>query len=95
MLLNFRSKVCNANIRGCELKENKQGEGYLLVNFEDEKGEPYQLVDKDLDRQSIYKRNTDMDLTISITERKLNVKIGNKDTFVTSSTIRIVDAHVL
>jgi len=71
--------VNNANIRGCELREGKKG-NYLLVRFEDETGAPHELVDKDTDRQSYYKRDTDMNLYIEIDQ-------GRQYT-----NIRVVDA---
>ena len=77
----MRAVVKNANIRGCEAKVNKKGEGYLLVRYEDETGKPETLIDKDMTRQSFYKRDVDMDLFI-------NIDVGRQFT-----TIRIVDAR--
>lgn len=77
----MKAIIKNANIRGCEAKTNKKGEGYLLVRYEDETGKPEVLIDKDMSRQSFYKRNVDMDLFI-------NIDVGKQ--FV---TIRIVDAR--
>lgn len=62
----MRAIINNVNIRGCEPKENKNGEPYLLVHFEDETGKACELVDKDMERQPFYKRNTDGTLTIDI-----------------------------
>lgn len=62
----MKAKIENINIRGCEPKENKKGEPYLLVRFEDEYGKASELVDKDMSRQPYYKRNTDGTLTIDI-----------------------------
>lgn len=76
--MRIRAKIENANIRGCEARKNKKDEGYLLVRFEDETGSPMELVDKDMDRQKYYKRNTDMDLFIEIDQGKF-------------TTIRIID----
>lgn len=79
----MKAKIENANIRGCEARENKNGEPYLLVRFEDETGKAHELVDKCMDRQKYYKRNIDMDLSIDIDQ-------GRKFT-----TIRIIDAKEL
>lgn len=70
--------IKNVNIRGREIKQNKKGEDYILVRFEEETGKPCELVDKDLSRAEFYQRNTDGDLVISI-------DIGRY------TTIRIVD----
>lgn len=78
--MRVKAVIHNANIRGCERRENKKGEGYLLVRFEDETGKPVEMVDKDLDRQKFYVRDTDMDLVIDIDS-------GQKYT-----NIRIIDA---
>lgn len=75
----MKATMNNVNIRGCEPKENKNGEPYLLVRFEEETGKPCELVDKDMDRQQYYKRGTEGTLTIDIS-------IGSKYT-----TIRIID----
>lgn len=64
------AKIDNANIRGCEVKQNKKGEPYILVRFEDQTGKPCELVDKDMDRQQYYKRDTVGTLTIEITITK-------------------------
>ena len=77
----MKAIVKNANIRGCEAKTNKKGEGYLLVRYEDETGKPEVLIDKDMSRQPFYKRDVDMDLFI-------NIDIGKQFT-----TVRIVDAR--
>lgn len=66
----MKAKIENVNIRGCESRENKKGEPYLLVRFEDETGAPVEMVDKDMEREKFYKRNTDGDLTINITTGK-------------------------
>lgn len=68
--------VRNVNIRGHEEKTNKNGGKYLLVHFEDETGAPQELVDKDMDRAKFYTRDTEGDLTISITTGKwTNIRI--------------------
>ena len=74
----MKATISNVNIRGCEQKTGKGGE-YLLVRFEDEGGAPHELVDKNMDRQSYYTRDTQGSLTI-------NIEIGAKWT-----NIRIVD----
>ena len=51
----MRAMITDVCIRGCERRENKKGEGYLLVRFEDSTGKPEVLVDKEMDRQSLYK----------------------------------------
>lgn len=76
----MKAVIHNTNIRGCEARTNGKGEPYLLVRFEDETGKAHELVDKDMDRQGAYKRNTDMDLYIDIDQ-------GRKFT-----TIRIIEA---
>lgn len=75
----MKAIIHNANIRGCEAKENKKGEGYLLVRFEDETGKYSELVDKEMERSKYYKRDTTMDLAINIDTGKY-------------TTIRIIDA---
>ena len=62
----MKAIVENVNIRGCEPRENKKGEPYLLVRFEDEFGKPCEMVDKDMSRQQYYKRNAGGTLTIDI-----------------------------
>lgn len=74
----MKAIINNINIRGCEPKENKNGEPYLLVRFEDETGKACELVDKDMERQPYYKRNTDGTLTVDISIGKY-------------TTIRIID----
>lgn len=76
----MRATINNANIRGCESKSGKGGD-YLLVRFEDENGAPAEVVDKDMDRQPYYKRDTCGTMTIDI-------KMGKW------TTIRIVDFKI-
>lgn len=76
----MKAMIENVNIRGCEAGVNKKGEPYLIVRFEDETGKAYELIDKEMDRQVYYKRNTDMDLTVDISMGKY-------------TTIRIIDAR--
>lgn len=82
-MMNFRAKIENACIRGCQRGTNKQGGEYLLVNFEDETGTQSQLVDNDVDREKYYKRNNEGDLYVQIKE------VSGKNGFFTSA--RIVD----
>lgn len=86
----MRACVNNVNIRGCEARQNSKGEGYLLVRIEDETGKPYQVVDKVMERQSGYKRDTIGTLYIDIDMRSQwhNVRIvgfkpeGRRDNMV-------------
>lgn len=77
----MKAVIHNANIRGHEVKTNKNGGKYVLVRYEDETGKPETLVDKDLDRADYYVRDKNMDLYIDIDQ-------GRKFT-----TIRITDAR--
>lgn len=74
----MKAIINNVNIRGCEVRENRNGSPYLLVRFEDESGKPCELVDKDMERQKYYKRDTDGTLYI-------NIEFGKY------TTIRIID----
>ena len=74
------AKISNICIRGCEPKTNKNGEGYLLVRFEDETGKPQELVDKEMSRRKFYKRDTNGDFDVDI-------QIGKW------TNLRIVDFH--
>lgn len=76
----MRATISNVNIRGCEAKSGRGGD-YLLVRFEDAYGKPSELVDKQMDRQPYYKRDTIGDLLIDI-------MIGKY------TTIRIVDFKI-
>ena len=62
----MRAMIKNVNIRGCAPKVNKKDEEYLLVRFEDETGESFELVDKDMSNQPKYKRNAEGDMIIDI-----------------------------
>ena len=73
--------IKDANIRGVEAKTNKQGGQYLLVRFEESAGKPQELVDKDMSRQTYYKRDTVGDLYIDIQTGKW-------------TSIRIVDFRI-
>lgn len=62
----MKAEIKNANIRGCECGINKSGEPYILVYAEDEDGEYGELIDKNMDRKDIYKRDTVVDITADI-----------------------------
>lgn len=80
----MRATVLNANIRGHEVKENKNGGKYILVRYEeDETGAPCTVVDKNLDNAKYYKRDTNMNLI-------LDIDIGKNFT-----NIRVIDAKVV
>lgn len=71
----MKATINNICIRGCESKNGKGGD-YLLVRFEDETGKPAELVDKDMERQPYYKRDTQGDFTIDIQMGKwTNIRI--------------------
>lgn len=76
----MKAVVQNANIRGHEVKTNKNGGKYVLVRYEDETGKPETLVDKELDRADYYVRDKTMDLYIDIDQGR------------NFTTIRIIDA---
>lgn len=77
----MKAVIHNANIRGHEVKTNKNGGKYVLVRYEDETGKPETLVDKDLDRADYYVRDKNMDLYIDIDQGR------------NFTTIRITDAR--
>ena len=62
----MKAEIKNANIRGCECGVNKSGEPYILVYAEDEDGEYGELIDKNMDRKDIYKRNAVVDIKADI-----------------------------
>lgn len=66
----MKGKIFNVNIRGCESKLNKNNEAYLLIHFEDDTGKPCDIVDKNMEHQSLYKRNIDGDFDVDITMGK-------------------------
>lgn len=76
-MMKMKAVIHNANIRGREVKTNKQGGKYILVRYEeDETGKPQELVDKDMDRADCYKRDKLMDLYIDIDQgRFTNIRI--------------------
>lgn len=77
----MKAVIHNANIRGHEVKTNKNGGKYVLVRYEDETGKPETLVDKDLDRADYYVRDKNMDIYIDIDQGR------------NFTTIRITDAR--
>lgn len=77
----MKAVIHNANIRGHEVKTNKNGGKYVLVRYEDETGKPETLVDKDLSRADYYVRDKNMDLYIDIDQGR------------NFTTIRITDAR--
>lgn len=81
--MKLKAMVHNANIRGCEVRQNRKGEGYLLVRFEDETGAAHELVDKDMDRQTCYKRDKNANLLIDIDQGR------------NFTTIRIIDVEMI
>lgn len=74
----MKAIINDIEIRGHEVKANKNGEPYIIVRFEDETGKAYELVDKDMDRQEYYKRGKIGTLTVDISIGKY-------------TTIRIID----
>lgn len=77
----MKAVIHNANIRGHEVKTNKNGGQYVLVRYEDETGKPETLVDKDMSRVDYYVRDKKMDLYIDIDQGR------------NFTTIRIIDAR--
>lgn len=77
----MKAVIHNANIRGHEVKTNKNGGKYVLVRYEDETGKPETLVDKDLSRADYYVRDKNMDIYIDIDQGR------------NFTTIRITDAR--
>lgn len=77
----MKAVIHNANIRGHEVKTNKNGGQYVLVRYEDETGKQETLVDKDMSRVDYYVRDNNMDLYIDIDQGR------------NFTTIRIIDAR--
>lgn len=78
----MRVTMQNANIRGYERRSNKAGDPYLLIHVEDSAGASTELVDKKMERASLYIRNTDVDID-------LDISVGRY------TTIRISDVRVI
>lgn len=77
----MKAVIHNVNIRGHEVKTNKNGGQYVLVRYEEETGKPETLVDKDMSRVDYYVRDKKMDLYIDIDQGR------------NFTTIRIIDAR--
>lgn len=60
----MKVKIESVEIRGCEKKESKKEGGgeYLVVRFEDSTGKPYEILDRDVEREGFYKRGVQGDL---------------------------------
>lgn len=84
----MKAKILGADVRGHEVKTNKNGGKYILVRFEDETGKPETLVDKDLSRAEYYKRGTLMDFTIDIVS-------GRSRDGVNYTNIKLLDAKIV
>lgn len=57
----------NLEIRGGEKRTSKKSEEeYLIVRVEDETGRAYELLDRDVENMSIYKRGVECDLTLDL-----------------------------
>ena len=57
----------NLEIRGVEKRTSKKSDGeYLIVRVEDETGRAYELLDRDVENMSIYKRGVECDLTLDL-----------------------------
>lgn len=77
----MRVTMINAEIRGHEIKTNKNNEPYVLVRVEDETGKAEELCDKDTSRAEYYKRGTIGDITLDISIGKF-------------TTVRIIDFKI-
>lgn len=71
----------NLEIRGVEKRTSKKSEEeYLIVRVEDETGRAYELLDRDVENMSIYKRGVECDLTLDLRLGKYtNVSIVKMD----------------
>lgn len=57
----------NLEIRGVEKRTSKKSEEeYLIVRVEDETGRAYELLDRDVENMSVYKRGVECDLTLDL-----------------------------
>ena len=72
----------NLEIRGVEKRTSKKSEEeYLIVRVEDETGRAYELLDRDVENMSIYKRGVECDLTLDLRLGKYtNVSIVKMNT---------------
>ena len=57
----------NLEIRGVEKRTSKKSEEeYLIVRVEDETGRAYELLDRDVENMSAYKRGVECNLTLDL-----------------------------
>lgn len=57
----------NLEIRGSEVKKSsKTNNEYIIVRVEDETGQSYELLDRDLDNKDCYKRGIQCDMTLEL-----------------------------
>lgn len=72
----------NLEIRGVEKRTSKKSEEeYLIVRVEDETGRAYELLDRDVENMSVYKRGVECDLTLDLRLGKYtNVSIVKMNT---------------
>lgn len=66
----FAAVVPDACVRGYEEKTSQKGTAYLIVRFEDQSGRPFSVCDRQTDRKTLYKRNTEGDLMLEISTGK-------------------------
>lgn len=71
----------NLEIRGVEKRTSKKSEEeYLIVRVEDETGRAYELLDRDVENMSAYKRGVECNLTLDFRLGKYtNVSIVKMD----------------
>ncbi len=71
----------NLEIRGVEKRTSKKSnDEYLIVRVEDETGRSYELLDRDAENMSAYKRGVECDLTLDLRLGKYtNVSIVKMD----------------
>ena len=71
----------NLEIRGVEKRTSKKSnDEYLIVRVEDETGRSYELLDRDAENMSHYKRGVECDLTLDLRLGKYtNVSIVKMD----------------
>ena len=71
----------NLEIRGVEKRTSKKSDGeYLIVRVEDETGKAYELLDRDVENMSAYKRGVECNLTLDLRLGKYtNVSIVKMD----------------
>jgi len=71
----------NLEIRGVEKRTSKKSnDEYLIVRVEDETGRAYELLDRDAENMSAYKRGVECDLTLDLRLGKYtNVSIVKMD----------------